>query len=80
MAYGKPICTFRRNNDTLQCVEYSYIVDGMNGMIFSDMKDCIEKLNAINEDKILEMGGYAKKIVREKLTINNMVKNACSIL
>ena len=80
MAYGKPICTFRRNNDTLQCVEYSYIVDGMNGMIFSDMNDCIEKLNAINEDKILEMGGYAKKIVREKLTINNMVKNACSVL
>lgn len=80
MAYGKPICTFRRNNDTLQCVEYSYIVDEMNGMIFSDMKDCIEKLNVINEDKILEMGEYAKKLVREKLTINNMVKNACSIL
>jgi glycosyltransferase involved in cell wall biosynthesis len=25
MAYGKPICTFERQDDLLQCVEYSYI-------------------------------------------------------
>ena len=31
MAYGKPIFTFERSAETLQCVEYSYIHNGENG-------------------------------------------------
>lgn len=80
MAHGKPIFTFERNAETLQCVEYSYIINDENGMIFENTNDCIEKLNTISKEGIAEMGECAKKLVKEKLTINNMVRNACSIL
>ena len=80
MAYGKPICTFVRSKDTLQCVEYAYIVDGENGLIFSDMDYCITKLNSISSDDIIRMGNNAKELVKEKLSIFNMVENAISIL
>lgn len=80
MAYGKPICTFMRNKDTLQCVEYSYIIDNENGLIFSDIFDCIDKLNSISNDDIIRMGNNARQLVKDKLLIGNMVKNAISIL
>ena len=80
MAYGKPVCTFMRSNKTLQCVEYSYIEDGVNGMIFSDMDDFLTKMLKINDDDINRMGKNAKLLVEEKLNIYNMTKNACSIL
>lgn len=80
MAYGKPICTFIRNEETLHCVEYSYIVEKENGLIFKDINDCIDKLNSINIDDIMTMGNNAKKLVKEKLSICNMVENAISIL
>ena len=80
MAYGKPVCTFVRSKETLQCVEYSYIVDGENGLIFRDMDSCITKLNSISSDDIIRMGNNAKELVKEKLSIYNMVENAISIL
>lgn len=80
MAYGKPICTFRRNNDTLQCVEYSYIVDEVNGMIFSDMEDCIKRIENMDVVRIEQMGTEARKLVESSLSVHNMVGNACSIL
>lgn len=79
MAYGKPICTFIRTKNTLQCVEYSYIVDGENGMIFNDMYDCINKLEYITDNEIIRMGNNARQLVEEKLSIFDMVKNATSI-
>lgn len=80
MAYGKPICTFRRNNDTLQCVEYSYIVDEVNGMIFSDMEDCIKRIENIDVARIEQMGTEARNLVKGSLSVCNMVDNAYSIL
>ena len=80
MAYGKPVYTFVRSKKTLQCVEYSYIEDGINGMIFSDMDDFLTKMHNINDDDICRMGNNAKLLVKEKLSICNMTKNACSIL
>lgn len=80
MAYGKPVCTFIRSRETLQCVEYSYIVDGINGLIFKDMTDCINRISELTIDDIKRMGDNGRLFVKEKLTISNMVKKACSII
>lgn len=79
MAYGKPICTFVRSVDTLQCVEYSYIQDGVNGMIFENMNDCLERLSNCSYDKILFMGENAKKTILQ-FSPQQMAKNAILIL
>lgn len=80
MAYGKPIFTFERSQETLQCVEYSYIRNGENGMIFHDMDDCISKIEAVPLDEMKRMGENARQYVRENLTIEQMVGNAMSLL
>lgn len=76
MAYGKPIFTFERSLETLQCVEYSYICNGENGMIFHDIEDCISKIDSLSKDEMKRMGENARKYVRENLTIEQMVENA----
>ena len=80
MAYGKPVCTFVRSRETLQCVEYSYIIDGINGLIFKDMTDCINRIGELTIDDIKRMGNNGRLLVKEKLTICNMVNKACSII
>ena len=79
MAYGKPICTFKRSKDTLQCVEYSYIEDGVNGLIFGDLDDALGKLSNISDEEIKEMGQAAKNTA-SKHTPALMAKNAISII
>lgn len=79
MAYGKPICTFKRSKDTLQCVEYSYIEDGVNGLIFENLDDAIGKLSVISNEEIRKMG-YAAKNTASKHTPAVMAKNALSII
>lgn len=79
MAYGKPVCTFMRSEKTLQCVEYSYIKDNVNGMIFRSVSDFLMRLSKINDDDINRMGNNARLLVKEKLNICNMTNNACSI-
>lgn len=76
MAYGKPIFTFERSPETLQCVEYSYIRHGENGMIFPSMEDCIAQIEAIPLSEMRRMGMNARLYVRENLTIEQMVENA----
>lgn len=78
MAYGKPICTFKRTRDTLQCVEYSYIEDGINGMIFNDLEDCLSRLEHLNKSDIIRMGTNARKTAM-KYTPEKMVENALKI-
>lgn len=80
MAYAKPICTFIRSKETLQCVEYSYIEDGINGYIFNDIDDCINKLTTTPLDKFREMGENARELVRTKLTPQKMAENAFSVI
>lgn len=76
MAYGKPIFTFERSQETLQCVEYSYIRHGENGLIFHDIDDCISKIEAMSLDEMKQMGRIARQYVKENLTIGQMVGNA----
>ena len=65
MAYGKPICTFVRSENTLQCVEYDYIKDNWNGMIFKDMDDCLSRLDNLSEDTIKSMSDNARLTAKD---------------
>lgn len=80
MAYGKPIFTFRRSEDTLQCVEYCYIENGKNGLIFDSMDDCLQKIRSLMKSQIQEMGLRAQNLVKQKLTSKQMCEHALSIL
>ena len=80
MAYGKPICTFIRSEETKQCVEYSYIENNTNGLIFTNIDDCITRISQLTNDEINQLGANAKKKVVQLLTPQNMVANALSIL
>lgn len=80
MAYGKPIFTFERTHETLQCVEYSYIQSGENGLIFKDIDDCISKINSLYAEYIKRMGDNARKFVANNLQIEQMVENALKVI
>lgn len=80
MAYGLPIFTFKRSENIKQCVEYSYIKNGFNGLIFNDVDDFIYKVNNISISEINKMGVNAKNYVRNNLSMQNMVESALSIL
>ena len=79
MAYGKPIFTFARSEETKQCVEYSYIKSSYNGLIFKDIDSCINTIMNLEIDEIKRLGGNAKETATN-LTPKNMAKNALSIL
>lgn len=76
MAYGKPIFTFKRSKDILQCVEYHYIKNDINGYIFDSMTSFLDTVNSLSAIKIIELGQSSKNYVNEVLTMNNMVKSA----
>jgi len=76
MAYGKPVFTFKRSKDILQCVEYGYIVHGLNGMIFESPDELIEYVTYCEKSDINALGMHAREYVRENLTMENMVANA----
>lgn len=80
MAYGKPIFTFERSQDTLQCVEYSYIHHGENGMIFRDVEECLYIIVHLSKEEMKYMGMNARRYVAENLTIEQMADNAISLL
>jgi len=76
MAYGKPVCTFKRSEAVLQCVEYSYIRDGYNGLIFDNMEECLYALDQLSDEEINRLGQHAKQFVAAHLTMKAMVDNA----
>lgn len=80
MAYGKPIFTFERSRETLQCVEYSYIHHGENGMIFHSIDDCVAQIEAMPMREMRRMGANARQYVKENLTIDQMVANALKVV
>lgn len=80
MAYGKPICTFQRTKSTKQCVEYSYIINGINGLLFSDIDDCINKITSLSKEDMQRMGKNARQFVIQNLSPSKMVERAWSIL
>lgn len=79
MGYGLPIFTFKRSEETLQCVEYSYIVNGENGMLLEDMEGCIQTFNHISDKDLVNMGNNARLLAKTLLP-ENMAEKACSIV
>ena len=80
MAYGKPVFTFKRGAETKQCVEYSYIQHGVNGLIFESIDECIATISSISNDEIARLGNNAKTLAIKELSVEQMVSNATSIL
>lgn len=80
MAYGKPIFTFKRSNETLQCVEYSYIRDRVNGRIFTDVEECVSCIEKITKNEIHSLGKNARDYVKNNITIQQMVNNGMNVI
>jgi len=76
MAYGKPILTFKRSNEVLQCVEYSYIQQGVNGFIANDVDEIIDYIENVTEDKLLNLQQSTLKFIESNLSIETLVNNA----
>lgn len=79
LAYGKPVLTFRRSEETKQCVEYSYIHNGENGLIFDDFDEMTAKLPTITDEMKQRMSREARRSIKD-FTIENMASNAIKIL
>lgn len=76
MAYGKPVFTFKRSEETKQCVEYSYILPGENGLIFEDIEDCISCITFLSNGELSKMGKNARNLVKDNLLPARMSENA----
>ncbi|MFY0256279.1 glycosyltransferase [Chitinophaga sp. 30R24] len=80
MSYGKPVFTFKRSSTVLQCVEYGYVRDGENGLIFNHPNDLVNKLNQLTSEEITRMGRNAYLYVKQHLQMNNMVNNTLTLM
>lgn len=80
MAYGKPVFSFVRSKSVYQCVEYAYIGQGYNGELFNSKEELLDKLDKIKLKEIDRLGKNARDFCITKLSINNMVQNAVSLL
>lgn len=76
MAYSLPIFTFERSNEIKQCVEYYYVQNNVNGMIFKTLHACINEIENASDNKLQELGNNSFLLYSNKLTIENMVNNA----
>lgn len=59
-------------------MEYSYIIDGENGMIFKNIDDAVGRFDELTENALEDMLLNAKKTA-EKSFPKNMAKRAVSI-
>jgi glycosyltransferase involved in cell wall biosynthesis len=80
MSYGKPVFTFSRSVSVMQCVEYSYIQHGYNGMIYEDMTGCLNGLSLITNQEIERLGNNAREFVKTELTMDSMTNNALTAI
>lgn len=79
LAYGKPVVTFKRSIQTLQCVEYAYL-NANNAIIVTSVDEMIENIEALDEQAQLKLSIGAKKEVADNLTMNKMIDNALTSL
>ncbi len=80
MAYGKPVFTFQRSLEILQCVEYGYIKNKENGLIFVNIEDFLSQLKKLSIEEINSMGNRARRYVQNNLRMRNMIDNAVNSL
>jgi glycosyltransferase involved in cell wall biosynthesis len=75
-AYGKPVLTFTRSIDILQCVEYSYLIHDKNAFIFDNVDSLSLKVNRLTSEDINSLSANAKEFAQKNLLMSTMVKNA----
>jgi len=80
LAYSKPVLTFKRSPEILQCVEYSYLTHGRNALLFDDITDALEQIKNLTNDKREELVANTRDYVQNNLMMDKMIRKACSIL
>lgn len=80
MAYGLPVFTFERSENTKQCVEYSYIANGVNGLLFRETEKCIDAINNMSDEEIKALSTSTFDFASRNLTMENMVSRATQLL
>lgn len=76
LAYEKPIYTFERTGELLQCVEYSYLIDGYNGAIARDFEQFIRLVSGTTRQDIDRMSANCKAFTETHLTMEHMIDSA----
>ncbi|WP_163710547.1 glycosyltransferase [Mangrovibacterium lignilyticum] len=80
LAYGKPVLTFKRSELVLQCVEYHYLKNKYNALLFENFDEAIHQINVLTNEEIIQLGINARKYVKENLMMTNMVNQAIKTL
>jgi glycosyltransferase involved in cell wall biosynthesis len=80
MAYGKPVFTFKRSKEVLQCVEYHYIRHNLNGFVFDSFTSFLETVNTISDEELNTLGTNAKNYAHEVLNMDNMIQSAVDLI
>lgn len=80
MAYGKPIFTFVRSNETFQCVEYSYIRHGWNGMLLNDISQAVNVIRSCSAEELETMGNNARDYVQHNLSVDQMASRGMKVV
>lgn len=81
MAYGLPVCTFKRKGDEIRHgVEYGILKNGENALLFDNMNEAIDTVSRLNLNKVEELGANAREYIRKNHTPELMVENAIKVL
>ncbi|TXJ23440.1 MAG: glycosyltransferase [Chitinophagaceae bacterium] len=73
MAYRIPVFTMKRQESVLQCVEFAYIREGFNGLLFDEVNSLVRAIENIPDTDLCRMGGNARTYVNDSLTMDHMV-------
>ncbi|MCG2618080.1 glycosyltransferase [Terrimonas sp. NA20] len=80
MAYGKPIISFERSTALKQCVEYAYVQNGFNGLIFSDTEAFLTAVQRLSFQELTILGENGKRFAATYLSMDNMVNSGLSLI
>jgi len=72
-AHGVPYLTLEKSSEIYQCVEYSYIIHGFNGLIFRDLKEVRNKIINMSNDELNRMKHNCIEYVNRELALSSMV-------
>lgn len=76
LGFSLPIFTFERSEKVLQCVEYSYVVNLYNGLIFSNFKHFIDYCDHISSEELSILSVGAQVYYQNNLLPSNMINSA----
>ena len=72
-AHGVPYITLKKSESIYQCVEYSYIIHGFNGIIAQDLSEAQDLLTNTNDELLKKMKNNSITFVDKNLTLKGMV-------